>query len=233
VRRLGIVGGTFDPVHLGHLDLASAAQRALNLTAMMLVPAHVPPHRPLPAASSFHRFAMVSLALANRAGWQASDMELQEPARSYTSATLQRLQAQGWDADELYFVIGVDAFRDIQSWNNYPAILDEANFAVVSRPGHPTSAVRQALPDLATRMRTPDEHRAHVPAIVLIDAPTADVSATAIREALRDGRDVSALVPAAVAQHIAVHGLYSLPVPDRRDGDAHLYPAAGRLHGQD
>jgi nicotinate-nucleotide adenylyltransferase len=232
-RRLGIVGGTFDPVHLGHLDLAAAAERALGLTGVLLVPAHVPPHRPPPVASPFHRFAMVSLAVAGNRGWRASDMELLDPARSYTSATLQRLHEQGWDASELYFVIGVDAFRDIATWKNYPAILDDANFAVVSRPGHALDQLRRELPALAPRMVAPDSARAGPTAIILIEAKTADVSATAIRRALAEHRDVSALVPAGVAEHIARHGLYSSPAPDRRNGDLHFHPAAGRLHGQD
>lgn len=232
-RRLGIVGGTFDPVHVGHLDLASAAERALQLTDVLLVPAHVPPHRPLPVASSFHRFAMVSLAVAAQPGWQASDMELQEPVRSYTSATLQRLHEQGWAAHELYFVIGVDAFQEIATWKHYPAILDEAHFAVVSRPGHAVEGLRLKLPELAPRMVMPTGPFSETPAIILIEAHTADVSATAIRRALAEHRDVSALLPAAVAQHIARHALYSSPAPDRRTGDLHLHPAAGRLHGQD
>jgi nicotinate-nucleotide adenylyltransferase len=231
-RRLGIVGGTFDPVHVGHLDLASAAERALDLTEIMLLPAHVPPHRPLPAVSSFHRFAMVALAVSGIRRWRVSDMELLEPARSYTSATLQRLHARGWAPEELYFVIGVDAFREIASWNNYPAILDEAHFAIVSRPGHAISDLKAALPALAPRMVTAGVRR-DATSIFLIEAQTADVSATAIRQALARGGDVSGLVPAAVAEHIARHGLYSSPAPDRRNGDVLLHPAAGRLHGQD
>ncbi len=127
-RRIGILGGTFDPVHLGHIDVASAGVRALHLSSLVMMPANVPPHRPSPSASPFHRFAMVSLAIADRHGWTASDMELLDPARSFTSATLDRLHVQGYAASELYFLIGVDAFRDIASWKDYPALLDKANF---------------------------------------------------------------------------------------------------------
>ena len=197
------------------------------------MPAHVPPHRSLPIASSFHRFAMVSLAVADRPGWRASDMELLEPTRSYTSATLHRLHEQGWAASDLYFVIGVDAFRDIAAWKNYPAILNDANFAVVSRPGHALDALRTDLPELAPRMVRPDTRPPRSTAIILIEARTADVSATAIRQALGEHRDVSALMPTAVSEHIARHGLYSSPAPDRRNGGLHFQPAAGRLHGQE
>ncbi|MEQ1870316.1 MAG: nicotinate-nucleotide adenylyltransferase [Vicinamibacterales bacterium] len=220
-RRVGILGGTFDPVHLGHIDVASAGVRALHLSSLVMMPANVPPHRPSPSASPFHRFAMVSLAIADRHGWTASDMELLDPARSFTSATLDRLHVQGYAASELYFLIGVDAFRDIASWKDYPALLDKANFGVVGRPGFSVATLAGALPDLASRMRTPD----HVPGgqtmIVLIDAATTDVSATAIRLRVAAGQSIDGLVPASVAQHIERHGLYTASVSDRRSGDSH------------
>ena len=142
-RRIGILGGTFDPIHLGHLDLASAAQAALGLTEVMLIPSNVPPHRPAPAASGFHRFAMAALAVAGRPGWRVSDLELGEPTRSYTSTTLRSLHQDGCQREELFFLIGADAFSDITSWHEFPAILDDANFGVVSRPG--TSTTQLAL----------------------------------------------------------------------------------------
>src|SRR5438874_600709 len=130
-RTLGILGGTFDPVHCGHLDLGRAAQQALGFAELLVVPANIPPHRPQPAASAFHRFAMVSLAVAGLEGWRASDLELVADARSFTTDTLAQLRQQGYTPLELFFIIGADAFADIESWKDYPGILARAHFAVV------------------------------------------------------------------------------------------------------
>jgi nicotinate-nucleotide adenylyltransferase len=232
MKRFGILGGTFDPIHCGHLDAASAAEAALGLTELLVVTSNVPPHRPSPAASSYHRFAMVSLAVAGRPGWRASDLELRDTARSYTSTTLQKLHGQGFAPAELYFIIGADAFADIMSWVDYPAILDYANFAVVARPGYRIAEAPQRLPTLAGRMvRLPVDSSRHDPSIILLDAPTSDVSSTAIRERRLRGESIAGLVPDSVRQHIEQHELYSSTTPERRESDASPAPAAGRLHG--
>ena len=235
-RRIGILGGTFDPVHLGHIDLASAAQAALGLTEIMLIPSNVPPHRPAPTASGFHRFAMVALAVAGRPGWRVSDLELREPSRSYTSTTLRRLHGDGYRPEELFFLIGADAFSDIASWHEFPAILDDAHFGVVSRPGTSTAHLTETLPLLRSRTRrvTDTRHEADRGGtwIFLIDAPTADVSATAVRQHLGLGQPIDALVPPTVREHIEQHDLYRPVASDRRSHNVPMNPAAGRLHGQ-
>jgi nicotinate-nucleotide adenylyltransferase len=231
-RRLGIMGGTFDPIHCGHLEAASAVETLLGLTGLLVVPSNVPPHRPLPAASSYHRFAMVSLAVAGRPGWRASDLELRNTARSFTSTTLQNLLGQGYAPTELYFIIGADAFDDIMSWVAYPAILDYAHFAVVARPGHRIAEAPQRLPALAGRMVSPPiDGSRHEPSIILLEAPTPDVSSTAIRERRLRGESIAGLVPDSVRQHIEQHELYSSTSPERRESDAAPTPSAGRLHG--
>jgi nicotinate-nucleotide adenylyltransferase len=231
-RRVGIMGGTFDPIHVGHLEAALAAKTVLDLTQLFVVTSHVPPHRPPPHASSYHRFAMVSLAVAGREGWQASDLELRDHAQSYTSATLKKLHAHGYAPAELFFIIGADAFADIMSWVNYPAILDYTNFAVVSRPGHPIDELQRRLPALAQRMVLPaiDTITRKDPVIVLLDAPTSDVSATAIRQRRARGESIARLVPDSVRQHIEQHDLYTSIAPGRREGDIAPASAAGRLH---
>jgi nicotinate-nucleotide adenylyltransferase len=209
-RRIGILGGTFDPIHCGHIDLAAAASTALGLTSVWFVPANVPPHRHTTSASGFHRFAMVALAVSGRQTWQACDLELGHSGPSYTSATLRHLHEQGFAPTELYFVIGADAFREIATWRHYPDLLEDAHFAVVSRPGRPVDALQQALPVLAPRMVAPREAvQARTPSIFLIDAPTADVSSSEIRRRLALGHPIAGLVPPAVDQHIEQHGLYA------------------------
>ena len=234
-RRIGILGGTFDPIHWGHLDLGDVAVSELKLSRLFVITSNVPPHRPQPMASSFHRFAMVSMALLDRPDWRAADLELRHDAPSFTSRTLELFHERGYLSSELFFVIGADAFADIASWRDYPKILDAAHFAVISRPGFSVKELPRRLPRLADRLaRPPIDQIAQIdPLIILIDAPTADVSSTAIRERLTTGQDISGLVPPNVQQHIEQHGLYTSTTPGRRASDAARMPAAGRLHGQD
>jgi nicotinate-nucleotide adenylyltransferase len=233
-RRVGILGGTFDPIHRGHIEIGAAAEAALGLTHMFVTPAHIPPHRAQPLASSFHRFAMVALALSGRTGWQASDLELRGDAPSYTSTTLQRFQEGGYAPSELFFVAGADTFAEIGMWKDYPKILDLAHFAVVSRPGRSVEDLPGHLPLLASRMARPTLDRTPQPGtlIFLIDAPTTDVSSTAIRQRRAEGVSIAGMVTLGVQRHIEQHGLYASTVPGRRGTDQTPDPAAGRLHGE-
>lgn len=232
-RRIGILGGMFDPIHRGHLDLGRAAEAALGLTELFVVPAAVPPHRPQPIASSYHRFAMVALAVAGRPGWQASDLELCSQTPSYTSHTFRHFHERGFAPSELFFLVGADAFVDIGTWKDYPDILDRAHFAVVSRPGCALDELPRRLPALASRMVRPSSEAAagNRPVIFLIDAPTADVSSTAIRQRLAAGQPIAGLVEPGVQQHIEQHHLYRSMTAGRREEDDAPSPAAGRLHG--
>lgn len=211
----GLFGGTFDPIHVGHLDVVRTARTALGLDEVWLVPARIPPHRRPPQASAAHRFAMVALATQSEAGVLVSDVEMETSGPSYTSATLDRLEARGVDLRSLCFIIGADAFREIEAWKHYPGVLDRCHFAVVSRPGLPAPELRQALPALASRMV--DASRADVrgttgqPGILLVDAPTSPVSSTEIRSAIGRGTSIEGLVPTAVAGYIQRHGLYTTP----------------------
>jgi len=206
--RRGVLGGTFDPVHVGHLDVARAARTAVRLDEIRVMPSRIPPHRTLPHAPAEARLAMVRLAIAGEPGLMASDLELQSESPSYTTATLDRLQASGEDLRSVFFITGADAFRDIASWKDYPAILDRCHFVAVSRPGCPASRLRDALPALASRMIDASDPLPPGPAIVLVDAPTAPVSSTDIRQRLAAGQSIAGLVPPAVAAYIEKHGLY-------------------------
>jgi nicotinate-nucleotide adenylyltransferase len=234
-RRLGILGGTFDPVHVGHMDVGGAAFEALELTGMVLVTSNVPPHRPQPFTSAYHRFAMVAIAVQERPEWRAADLELRYAAPSYTSRTLDRFHDRGYEPTELFFVIGADAFVEIESWRDYPTILEAAHFAVVSRPGLSVARVPERLPHLTSRMVTApaDALSSPIPLIILIEAPTSDVSSTAIRERLAAGESIAGMVPTRVQQHIEQHGLYTSTTRGRRALDAQQESPAGRLHGQE
>jgi nicotinate-nucleotide adenylyltransferase len=233
-RRIGLLGGTFDPIHLGHVGVAEAAERALQLTRVIVIPSRVPPHRAQPTASSHHRFAMVALTVNGRPRWQVSDLELRGEPPSYTSTTLRHFRDRGCSASDLFFLIGADAFADIGSWKDYPEVLDHAHFAVVSRPGWPVRELPEQLPSLRTRMLVHGEAPVpSQPAIILIDAVTADVSSSAIRQRRSSGQPVGGLVAPGVQQHIEQHGLYTAALGGRRDTDRKPSAAAGRLHGKD
>lgn len=220
--RLGILGGTLDPIHQGHLDAAVAARDAMALDTVRVLPSHVPPHREEPAASPFHRFAMAALAVNGVDRLQASDQELRTPGPSYTADTLERLHRTGVPASQIFFITGSDAFAEIATWRRYPEVLAFAQFVVVARPGHPLDALRTRLPALAARMRPARDWRsAPVSSVFLLETATADVSSTAVRDRLRRGLNVRGLVPPAVEQHILQHGLYTAAL------------AANQLHGQD
>lgn len=214
--RVGILGGTFDPIHLGHVALAEAACAALGLAEVLFIPSHHPPHRRVePVASGYHRFAMVGLALADRPRFLASDVELLASDWSYTSITLRRLHAAAFDALQLFFITGADAFAEIATWKDYPSILDLANFVVVSRPGHPARGMPDRLPMLVDRMivRQPGQPTCSAEPlrgtrIWLVDARTPDVSSTEVRRRVRDGEPLGDLVPDAVAHYIERHHLY-------------------------
>ncbi len=219
-RRLGLLGGTFDPVHFGHLDAAEAARRALSLDEIWFIPSHVPPHRVQdPVATPFHRFALAALAVNDRDAYRVSDIELQRSGRTYTVDTLKALHAQGWTRSQLFFILGTDAFAEIATWHEYPDVLDAANYVVIARPGTTVDEALSRTPDLLHRVCTADAvERENRPRIIVVPAQTRAVSSTTIRERLRASQPISNLVPQAVGRHIVTH---------------HLYGAVDHLHGEE
>jgi nicotinate-nucleotide adenylyltransferase len=209
-RRLGILGGTFDPIHFGHLDAADAARRALQLDRVLLIPSSDPPHRPVdPLASGFHRFALIALAIQGHDALHVSDMELTRTGPSYTADTLRTVARQGWTPSQIFFILGSDAFAEIATWREFPAVLDAANFVVIARPGTTLEAAIARTPSLRGRQGK---------SLFLVEARTRDVSSSTIRARLAAHQPIGDLVPAAVARYIAAH---------------HLYGAVDDLHGQD
>jgi nicotinate-nucleotide adenylyltransferase len=208
--RLGILGGTFDPIHFGHLDAADAARRTMSLDQVWLVPSCDPPHRPVdPLASAFHRFALVGLAIQGHEAFRASDIELTRSGPSYTADTLRTLTSMGWLPSQLFFILGSDAFAEIATWREFPAVLNAANFVVIARPGTTLDAAIARTPSLRERFGR---------SIFPVDAHTRDVSSSTIRARLAAQQPIDDLVPAAVARHIVAH---------------HLYQPVDNLHGQD
>ena len=251
MRRTGVLGGTFDPIHLGHLAVAGEAQRRLGLDEVLLLPLRAGAHRASPpAASPFHRFAMAALAARSDRRLAASDVELARAGTSYTADTLRALQAGGTERWQIFFLAGADAFAEIATWREYPAVLDLAHFVVCSRDGVAASSMPRRLPELASRMipvpsivsdpgaEAPGLHANDVTLgrvrlsqgpetrVFLLDCATPDISSTDIRARARAGRPLAGLVPPEVDDHIRRHGLYGADPGAAAAGR----PAAGNLH---
>jgi nicotinate-nucleotide adenylyltransferase len=225
-RRVGLLGGTFDPVHVGHLAAAEAARAALLLDEVLLLTSHVPPHRPQPRASVHHRFAMVALAIQTHDALKASDFELIRPGPSFTANTLACLHAAGYDATQLFFITGSDALAEIATWREYPGFLDAAHFVVVDRADRSADTVRADVPAIASRLidaascDPADPRVMHETRIFLVKGGTPDVSSTEIRRRCLHGRSITGLVPRPVERHIERHGLYAGARPDTQSADA-------------
>lgn len=191
-----MLGGTFDPIHVGHLAAARAAMECARLDRVLIVPSAEPPHRAAAEAPAAMRLEMCRLAVRGLPGLEASDVETSRGGPSYTVDTLERLHA-AHPEDELFLILGWDAARLFSSWHQPERIRRLATFVVVSRPGTPE-------PD-AARLSAAGLDPDHV---VLCLADTPDVSASELRDALARGESVTDRVPPDVAAFVAGHGLY-------------------------
>ena len=147
--KLGILGGTFDPIHLAHLRIAEEVRLALELDRVFFVPASNPPHRPGPVAAAADRLEMVRIATASNPAFEVSDLELRREGRSYTVDTLRAVSARH-PGSELWFIIGSDAVAEIDSWREPDEVLRLARFAIVSRPGSPDLTLASLCTALAS-----------------------------------------------------------------------------------
>ena len=211
-----LLGGTFDPVHLGHLGLADDARRALGIPEVRLMPAGDPPHRAAPGASAAHRLAMLRLAIERRPGLVIDDRELRRQGKSYTVLTLEELRVES-ERRPIVLILGADAFRGLPTWHRWRELLALAHIAVAARPRDPFDA---ALPDALVplwrdRRAADDAELLASPAgrILVVTIVPRDISASAIRDAVaRGGADAErarALLPPAVWDYIAEHRLYA------------------------
>lgn len=219
-QRIGVYGGTFDPVHHGHLLVARAILAAFELEQMLFIPAFVPPHKRGRAISSpLHRWAMLALATLNEPQLQLSTIELEAPERPYTIETLGRLKAQFDDA-RLFFVMGEDSFRDVMMWREHERLLTEYDCVVAVRP-EPHVATDEAKPlaaHLSSRLQArvldlrggarPTRESLRAPHVYLTDYVASPVSSTEIRKQAGAGASVAAMVPPPVADYIAKYHLY-------------------------
>jgi nicotinate-nucleotide adenylyltransferase len=230
--KIALFGGTFDPVHRGHLRVARAAVKRFGLREVWFVPADIPPHKQkTPVTSYFHRYSMVVLALADEPDFLPSLLEAPEPEAhmerrpSYSIDTVRKVKAGLRRGDRLYFLIGIDAFRDIAKWHMAEELLRECEFIIAARPGYSLKDVARSLPDAVRptlkelRAVGLDEAlRQRGVTLHLLPETHEDISATRIRAAMRKHLGLSELVPDAVAEYIRKEGLYRSTRPTAKSG---------------
>lgn len=208
---IGILGGTFDPIHCGHIEPALEMRRGLMLSEIRFVLAGQPSHRATPSASAADRLAMLKLALLEREGCVADDRELRRAGPSYTVDTLRELRAERGKAQPLGLIVGADAFRGFTHWREWPMILNLANLIVAARPGSAPPVDGAAVALLRERgCRVPQDLKHHCcGAILWYSVHPVDISATAIRKTIAAGEDASAMLPRSVWRYIQEHRLYA------------------------
>ena len=232
--NIGLFGGTFDPIHHGHMALALGAQERFQLGCIHFVPANIPPHKQRhPVSSYFHRYAMVALATLNEKAFLPSLLEAPpepaantiggkkgqaQPGANYSIDTVRRLKQTLKKSDRLFFLIGVDAFNDIAKWHETEALFREVEFVVASRPGFSLADVANALPERLRPKSAVTKPFAKQPAkgdlvlagatVHLLEDVHKNVSATAIRDAVVAKKPLTKFVDSAVAEYIKKMRLY-------------------------
>jgi len=211
--RLGILGGTFDPIHYGHLRLAEEVGESLNLEHIYLIPAALPPHKGHKTVSPFHhRLEMTRVASAESPLLKVLDLEGRRQGFSYSIETLKAFHAMFQPDLDLHFVLGMDAFLEIETWKDFRSLFSYAHFVVIKRPGFPSDILESFLPTLGVSFEKSGQgNRFLSPSgyeVISMEAPLMDISSTRIREKVADGKSVRFLVPEAVRSYIKNNGLY-------------------------
>ena len=213
-RRIGILGGTFNPVHYGHLRAAEEVLEIFALDRVLFVPAALPPHKkPSPVISVDHRLRMARLASAGRPGFEVSDVEASRSGPSFTVDTLTHFRKEYGPDAAIFFLTGLDAFLDIETWRNYKDLFKLANMAIMSRPGWDPSGVAMKLTAAVSRnfawdaerqaFTSPGYRPVHFAAVTHLD-----ISSTDIRRRQSENLSIRYLLPESVREYILANGLY-------------------------
>jgi nicotinate-nucleotide adenylyltransferase len=209
MKPLGILGGTFDPIHHGHLRLAIEMAEALDLDEVRLVPLYLPPHREPPTAPPALRLRMLDAAVADTPPLRVDDRELQRARVSYTVETLAELRGD-LPGRPLCLILGMDAFAGLEDWRRWREIIGLAHLAVAKRPGSalsPSSPIQDVI-DRHGATDPSDVHRREAGCLLIRDVPALDISASAIRARIAAGRSPRHLLPDAVLELIERNSLY-------------------------
>jgi len=217
-RKIGLLGGTFDPVHNGHLAVADHVLQTIGLDAVWFIPAAIPPHKEGHAdgraITDFgHRLQMLRLAIVGEKQFSVSDIEAKRNSPSYSIDTVKILLEHTGSQSELFFIVGADAFLEIDTWKSYIELPTLACFVIISRPTYSPAKVGEVIKrnyphytcDPATGIWTSPAGKG---AFIVSSMAPVPVSSTEIRQKVKDGKDIAGLVPSAIADYIAREGLY-------------------------
>ena len=210
-QRFALYGGTFDPVHTGHLEIARRVTELFEIEKLLFVPAHMAPHKiGRPVTDPIHRYAMLALATQNDPKLLISTFELDAPDRRYTVDTIEHFQRLFGEASELFFIMGADSWSEITTWREWERLLTMTNHIVVTRPGYEVAmahvgAIAERIVDLTTGKGAAGQQ-----GIFFTDAVMNDVSATNIRRLASEGRtkELAGMVPGPVLEYIRKYGIY-------------------------
>lgn len=213
-KRLALFGGTFNPIHYGHLRLAEEVREYLGFDRVVFVPAASPPHKPDEFITDPKvRYEMVSIAISGNPGFEVSDVEIKRGGRSFTIDTIREIRARGPEDLSLSLIVGNDSFNDITTWCEYEEIIKLSSFVVVPRPGYPVKKVAEALPvELARKFWYDSSTESYVnsygTSVVYLATTLFDISSSDIRDRVKEGRSLRYLMPPDVEEFVRKKGLY-------------------------
>lgn len=211
--QIGIYGGTFNPIHFGHLRAAEEICDRFKLKEVVFIPSFIPPHKESKdVVDPIHRLKMVNLAITGNPRFSLSEIEIRRTGKSYSIDTVRALR-ESYPDDNLAFIVGLDAFLEIQTWHKYEDILSECDFIVTSRPGSPKISCRQALPEnLREGYKRKGKGREFVHGsgrrVIFSDVSDLNISGTEIRRMIREGTSIRYLLPRRVMEYIVETELY-------------------------
>jgi len=202
VKKIGILGGTFNPVHSGHLIVAEAVREEFRLDRVLFIPAGTPPHKSKnEVADAYHRYNMVKCAVGSNPYFEASRLEIERLGYTYSIDTLTSLKALYPEKTDFFFIIGADVVPELVTWKDYGKVFQMCSFIAILRPGNDREAFKHNIDELT------GIYQAN---IITAEAPLVDISSTGIRERVMDGRTIKYLVPDCIEKYILDNGLYKL-----------------------
>jgi len=203
IKRIGVMGGTFDPIHNGHLVTAEEAWKQFQLDQVLFIPSGNPPHKEdRSSLNAEDRYLMTVIATATNPHFRVSRMEIERPGPSYTIDTVRELHRIYGKNTEVFFITGADAILEILTWKEPEAVLREATFIAATRPGYDLKKLEGSLPTAEK------ERHASDPRVLVMEVPALAISSTDIRERVKHGRPITYLVPEGVAEFIEKNGFY-------------------------
>ncbi|MCD4717228.1 MAG: nicotinate-nucleotide adenylyltransferase [Desulfobacterales bacterium] len=211
--RIGILGGTFDPIHIGHLRTAEEIGQELDMERVYLIPSASPPHKiEEPVAPFDHRLIMTRLAIVGSSLLDALDLEGRRAGPSYSIETLKELHAIFKPDPDFFFILGIDAFLEIKTWKEYEKLFDYAHFVIISRPGYRKEMIEPFLMKSGLEIKKDRDAGSFLmksgKTLTLKETTLMDISSTRIREMVQHGKSIRFLVPGTVGDYITEKGLY-------------------------